>query len=230
MNQKNKTDAIGEEELIPVEGYEGHYFVSRSGNVYSIKTGRIKPLKPLDNGNGYKCVSLCLMGADTKHYIHRMVCRAFHGAPPSTEHQANHKDGDRANNAASNLHWCTNSENNKHSFKVLGRTVKSTVVEAVDPKTGEVVKEYKSIAAVEKDGYLKKAVAGILNGSRASKIHDGLIWRKKYSCDGKTDANLSSKAQLAGRIKAYLGQHGEENGACLLLYEAMLALAPKKSK
>ncbi|WP_374198404.1 HNH endonuclease [Streptomyces sp. ISL-12] len=46
--------------------------------------------------------------------MHRAVCEAFHGPPPSTAHQAAHLDGNPANNAASNLAWATPSENAAH--------------------------------------------------------------------------------------------------------------------
>ncbi len=43
----------------------------------------------------------------------RMVCIAFHGAPPSDTHQAAHKDGSTDNNTPDNLYWATPSENNR---------------------------------------------------------------------------------------------------------------------
>lgn len=47
-------------------------------------------------------------------YIHALVCEAFHGPRP-TGLEVRHLDGDRHNNAASNLAWGTRSEN--HSDK-----------------------------------------------------------------------------------------------------------------
>ena len=42
---------------------------------------------------------------------HRLVCEAFHGAPPSKAHQVAHYDGTRLNNDFRNLRWATVAEN-----------------------------------------------------------------------------------------------------------------------
>jgi hypothetical protein len=56
----------------------------------------------------------------TGHTVHRLVASAF--VPnPSNKPTVNHKDGDRRNNAASNLEWMTIMENNRHSIEVLGK-------------------------------------------------------------------------------------------------------------
>ena len=44
-------------------------------------------------------------------WVHRVVCEAFHGDPPSPEHEAAHWDGDPGNNRATNLRWATHAEN-----------------------------------------------------------------------------------------------------------------------
>lgn len=59
-------------------------------------------------------ISVCSTKATIK--VHRIVAAAFveneHGKP-----QVNHKDGNKQNNASSNLEWATNSENQFHSNK-----------------------------------------------------------------------------------------------------------------
>jgi hypothetical protein len=43
--------------------------------------------------------------------VNRLVCAAFHGAPPSPEHEAAHDDGVRTNNVPDNLSWKTSKQN-----------------------------------------------------------------------------------------------------------------------
>lgn len=42
--------------------------------------------------------------------VNRLVCEAFHGAPPSATHHAAHHNYDSQDNAAANLHWATPQE------------------------------------------------------------------------------------------------------------------------
>lgn len=43
--------------------------------------------------------------------VHRLVCKAFHGQPPSPNHEVAHFNGVRTDNAAKNLRWATRKEN-----------------------------------------------------------------------------------------------------------------------
>lgn len=84
----------------------GHaYEVSSLGRVRR-KGGNV--LKPRVNAQGYHRVSL---GASFEDYIHRLVCRAFHGEPPEADCHADHIDGDRANNVRDNVQWLTPVQN-----------------------------------------------------------------------------------------------------------------------
>ena len=50
--------------------------------------------------------------------LHRLVAFAFFGPPPSRCHtHVNHKDGNKSNNAASNLEYVTPAENAAHYWK-----------------------------------------------------------------------------------------------------------------
>lgn len=104
------------------------YEVSSDGCVRRIG-GSI--LKPRPHANGYQRVSL---GAGKDAYIHRLVCRAFHGEAPSSDCHADHINGQRSDNRASNLRWLTRSENlrnrkcahgeNHHAAKLTDELVK----------------------------------------------------------------------------------------------------------
>lgn len=92
---------------------EGTYEVSNLGRVRSTQThGTWKPrvLSPIMRRDGYR--SVCLYGATGPRIwlVHRLVLTVFAGARESHVHGA-HRDGDKANNALTNLRWATCREN-----------------------------------------------------------------------------------------------------------------------
>ena len=104
-----------------VNGYEGLYEVSNLGRVRSLKraTTRGIVLKQTMK-HGYMNVCLSKDNKPSTKRVHRLVAEAFI-ANPMNKPVVNHIDGDKANNAASNLEWATNSENELHSYRVLGK-------------------------------------------------------------------------------------------------------------
>lgn len=104
-----------------VVGYEGHYKVSNLGNIMSFKHKKSgKLMKKHYNGRGYLSLDICKDGNVKKWSIHRLVATAF---LPNIENKpcVNHIDGNPSNNNLNNLEWCTYSENELHSFRVLGK-------------------------------------------------------------------------------------------------------------
>lgn len=112
----------------PVKGYEGLYEVSDLGNIKSLrkrvdsgKCHRTYPeriLKAHPDPKGYMKVVL----SDREHNshickVHRLVAEAFISNPDNLP-QVNHIDGNKTNNALSNLEWCDQSKNMKHAFKL----------------------------------------------------------------------------------------------------------------
>ena len=100
-----------------IKGYVGRYAVSDAGDVLSMdyaNTGLPGLLSP--EAGRYLRVELYDAEGSRWHSVHRLVAAAFIG--PANGLQVNHKDGDRHNNAVSNLEYCTGSENMRHAFAI----------------------------------------------------------------------------------------------------------------
>lgn len=95
-----------------IPGYE-NYDISDEGEVRNNKTG--KTIKDSYTSGGYRKVNLRSDGIQKSTKIHRLVAENF---IPNDDGKpcVNHIDGDKTNNRACNLEWCTASENNKHAF------------------------------------------------------------------------------------------------------------------
>lgn len=87
------------------------YEVSDAGHIRNAKNGRV--LKQFVGKDGYLRIQI----AGKTRLVHRLVACAFVPADPKRDF-VNHKDGNKQNNAASNLEWCTRSENLKHAYSV----------------------------------------------------------------------------------------------------------------
>lgn len=99
-----------------VHGWEGLYKVSDSGDVLSVRNGSRK-LKAVEMQSGYYYVHLCNGKNNTRLVrINRLVADAFVPNPKNLP-QVNHIDGNKKNNSANNLEWCTQSDNIQHSIK-----------------------------------------------------------------------------------------------------------------
>ncbi|MEF3886392.1 NUMOD4 motif-containing HNH endonuclease [Lacticaseibacillus rhamnosus] len=121
-----------------IEGYEGLYQVSNMGRVRSLNhedtrghhvKGKVLAGRP---NKGYLGVALYRDGNAKGYPVHRLIAKAFLDNPSNLP-EVNHKDENKANNAVSNLEWCTafynNTYNGRHKragkriAKALGRPI-----------------------------------------------------------------------------------------------------------
>lgn len=164
----------------PVKGYEGRYFVTSTGDVYSLpfqvdcKRGSwLKPgrkLKPGKTKDGYRFVVLTVDGESKTVKVHRLVAEAFIGNPNNLP-EINHIDKNKENNCVSNLEWCNHAYNIKYS---LNKPIMQF------DKYGEKIAEYASIQDASKQtGVSRTAIGNALHG--LSKSAGGYCWE---FCDG----------------------------------------------
>lgn len=132
------------EQWAVVEGYRDLYEVSNLGRVRSvIRWVRVRhPTKPYlvrlkgvvipaSRRAGYLALNLCRNGNMRLCYVHRLVARAF--VPnPDNKPDINHKDGNKHNNASTNLEWVTSRENVVHAMRSNVKIAKLTKEDVLD--------------------------------------------------------------------------------------------------
>lgn len=105
--------------LKDVPGYEGLYAITPSGRVWTRAKPRAKAgwRKTHVSWAGYERVQLSKDGKRKYMAVHRLVALTYIPNPDNLP-QVNHIDGDKTNNSASNLEWCTQSHNQRHSLRL----------------------------------------------------------------------------------------------------------------
>lgn len=103
---------------MPCAGYDGKYYISSFGRVFSAKIHNGKRDGNILRGwvikNGYRAVSMGKRPNNRTHYVHELVLTAFVGPRPDGM-VCNHKDGNKINARLDNLEWVTPKENSQHA-------------------------------------------------------------------------------------------------------------------
>lgn len=169
-----------------IEGYEGFYQISNFGRVRRLAD--VFPykqhfLKAIPNRDGYLYVCLSIKSKHKVKTIHRLVAQSF---IPNSDNKpcVNHIDGNKTNNIAENLEWCTYSENTTHAYKTrLINLSTDKFIESNRAKskarrkcTEEQVKEIKKIHL--ETGWGSYRIAQIVKLNRA--IVENIIRNRNY--------------------------------------------------
>ena len=139
-----------------IEGYEGLYQVSNTGQVKSVKSGKI--LKPDKRKEGYLQIGLYKEGKKKKFLIHRLVAAAF--LPNEDElSQVDHINNAKTDNRVCNLQWISHVENNRK--RETGIMIPKRVICV---ETGEIFESVSAAArAINRKPYtVSKHLKGIL--------------------------------------------------------------------
>jgi hypothetical protein len=110
---------IDKEEWRDIKGYEGKYQVSNLGNVKSLqykRLGKERILIPYISNRGYYTVALSMNSKKAVRTIHRLVAETFVENIEDLP-MVNHIDGNKKNNRADNLEWCTQKHNIRHAWE-----------------------------------------------------------------------------------------------------------------
>lgn len=172
--------------LIDVDGYNGKYKVSPTGDIYSMyrfanihgevrRIDKVKKLSPCVDKKGYLVVNLYDENGNIKSKkVHRLVAEAFLPNPQGKRCVC-HKDNNPKNCDVDNLYWGTDLENQRQAWRD-GRHKRIQPVISLN-ESNEVVSVYESQSdASRKTGIPQANIWKCLNGER--KTAGGLKWRR----------------------------------------------------
>jgi hypothetical protein len=155
--------------------------VSNLGNIKSDKKIRCFLL------SGYKRVQIF----NKQYYVHRLVAQAF---VPNPENKpcVNHINGNKLDNRAENLEWCTYSENNAHAYKT---GLKQPNTKTSKHKNICMLNDDKEIVCIfPKMNYVdkifnKRVSSNIVRAIKLGQKCEGYYWENYYA----NDLNLKVK-------------------------------------
>ena len=154
-----------------IDGYPS-YQISDTGQVRSLKYGRIRYLKLSDNGHGYAGVSLFENGKQEHFSVHLLVLITFKGPCPQGK-ECNHRNGIKADNRIVNLEYVTRSENELHAART-GLKFQKPAQQFT--KSGQFIAGYRSAnEASHQTGVYQGNISACCRGIR--KLAGGFVWR-----------------------------------------------------
>ena len=89
-------------------------YIRKDGKPYTVKEHIVTPFM---SKAGYYIVNLHY-DIECKYLVHRLVLETFNPCDGMETLFVNHKNGDKKENALSNLEWCTRTENARHAMRM----------------------------------------------------------------------------------------------------------------
>lgn len=165
-----------------IEGYEGRYQISNYGRVRSLprkvrfgnQTRLVggKILKHKVKRGGYAFIQLRIDLKERDFHIHRLVAKSFvKGYQEGLD--VNHIDGNKLNNKATNLEWCTRKQNIFHSIYILKQSRRCKAVQSHDDN-GRIHRYVSITDASRQTGISHKRIANCLKQENSTV--GGLKW------------------------------------------------------
>ncbi len=166
-------------------GYDD-YTVDIDGNIFSKKTNKYMK-QSSSKKDWYKVVGLTKYGKTKTFTIHSIV--ASHFIPLiAGKNNVNHKDGNKQNNNATNLEWCTHGENIQHAYDtglckpywlgITGSKNPNSKMIRQYSKSGIFIEEFGSMVDAENTtGIARQNISMVCLGKR--KFAGGYAWEYK---------------------------------------------------
>lgn len=174
-----------DEEWRPVEGFEGLYEISSLGRLKSYKESPAGKILSIKNSKGdYLRIRLQGVGKKEKSIsLHRLVAQTFLPNPKGLD-VVNHIDGNKQNNAVSNLEWCTQKYNVRESIKAHPEQLEPmkkynasrTIPVAQYTKSGEFIRLFNSAEeAANELGICERNIRQVASGTAHRKTAGGFV-------------------------------------------------------
>lgn len=146
------------------------YVIDTTGVVTNETTGRVLKGTKVTKANRYVKIIL-----NKRYLLHKLVAQTFVPNPNDLP-QVNHIDGNRMNNAASNLEWVTGSQNVKHAYDT-GLKSNAGELNPISKLTEDVVVDIWRLA---KQGHKPSSIIRLLKlnvcRSTVSSVTNGKNW------------------------------------------------------
>ena len=148
-----------------IPGVDTRYMAREDGAIVSLMGVEPRVLAGGASANGdYLTLSVLLeSGRRVSRDVHRLICLAFHGEPPTPGMHASHISGDSSDNSAANLAWETPRENLLR--KVHHGTHDHGVNNSRAHLTGD---DLGTIKRLRQDGWTQLAIANHLGVGRTT--------------------------------------------------------------